>query len=71
MKIVAEINQFCRDARTNDSLDQTRSGTMHASKYTTFDSICEAFFSQNWGHVFVGNPTRLKVIGLENRQATH
>ena len=55
-----------RDVRTNDSLDQTRTGTIVCSETTTFASIHAAFVEQQWSLVFSGNRTRLKIIGIES-----
>jgi hypothetical protein len=62
---VAICSKRCREARTNDSLDQTRTGTITCTENTTLGSIIYAFFAQEWTAVFSGNRTRLKVVGLE------
>ncbi len=51
--------------RTNDSLNQTRTGTIICTENTTLESIEDAFFGQEWNAVFSGYRTRLKVVGLE------
>jgi hypothetical protein len=51
--------------RTNDSLNQTRTGTIICNENTTLESIEDAFFGQEWNAVFSGYRTRLKVVGLE------
>jgi hypothetical protein len=66
MNSVAICSKRCREARANDSLDQTRTGTIMCTENTTIESIRNAFVRQEWNEVFSGHRTRLKVVGLES-----
>ena len=65
MNSVAVCSKIGREARDNDSLDQTRSGTIVCTENTTLESIRNAFVRQKWNEVFTGHRTRLKVVGLD------
>jgi hypothetical protein len=58
------ISKRYYELRNHDSLDQTRTGTIVFTESSTLDSIRNAFVAQGWNHVFTGNRTRLKVVGL-------
>ena len=47
-----------RDARSHDSLDQTRTGTIVCTENTTLASIRNAYVAQQWNQVFTGNRTQ-------------
>jgi hypothetical protein len=61
MNNVAECNRSCRDARTNKSLDQTRTGTIVCSRNTTINSILNGIVTKAWNNVFTGNRTHLRI----------
>jgi len=61
---VAEINQDCRDARSDESLDQTRTGTIVCSENTTFRSLYNAIVAGDWSRVFLGNRKHLRIEGI-------
>lgn len=65
---VAICNRRYREVRSHESLDQARTGTIVCSENTTPVYVRRAFVSQQWHHVFTGNRTRLKVVGLERTQ---
>jgi hypothetical protein len=52
--ITVFISSRYHDLRDFDSLDQTRTGTIHCSENTTVDSSREAFVSQEWNQAFRG-----------------
>lgn len=65
MDSVAVCNQNCREARSNESLDQTRSGTIVLTERSSIHSINRAIRENGWSTVFSGNRTHLKIVGVE------
>jgi len=65
MNTIACVNHQCREARSNESLDQTRTATIICSraKNSTDTSLQNALISAS--RVLTANHTRLKVVGLE------
>lgn len=61
MNNVAICSRACREARSNESLDQTRTGTIICSANTTVRSICDAIVDGDWSSVFTGNRSNLKI----------
>lgn len=64
MNSFAMCGQDCRRVRANESLDQTRTGTIIWTENTTFDSFCNIM--RESAHIFAGNRTRLKIVGIEH-----
>ena len=67
MDSVAICSRSCREARANDSLDQTRTGTIVCTENTTLESIRQAFVRQEWNRVFTGNRTLSLAWKLRNQ----
>ena len=65
MNSVAICNQHCREARSNEFLDQTRTGTIICSdaKSTTVKSLSNSLIKAS--NTFTDNHTRLTIVGLE------
>ena len=56
MNSVAICSKNCREARANDSLDQTRIGTIICTENTTLESIRNSFVSQEWDQSLYRKP---------------
>ena len=65
MNNLAIVNKICREARSNESLDQTRTGLIVLRKGATHTSICNAITRGGWD-TFAGNRTSLTVENVEN-----
>lgn len=65
MNSFAICSRACRHVRTNESLDQTRTATILVvcRKLTTHASFMKKLRERR--HIFTGNRTRLKLVGLE------
>jgi len=65
MNSVACMNHQCREARSNESLDQTRTGTIICSraKNATVTSLSDTL--NNASRAFTANYKHLKIVGLE------
>ena len=61
LNTVAMCNRRFRDARSSDSLDQTRTGTIILSGGSTALSLFNAIVENNWNAVFSGNRKKLKL----------
>lgn len=59
------INKSICEARSNESLDQTRTGTIVCTENTTTHSINNAARNGRWDQVFSGHRTRAKIVGME------
>lgn len=57
-------------ARSHESLDQSRPGTLTILEGTTLDAIRDRIVSNNWSQAFQGNRTHLKVDRLERLSRT-
>lgn len=66
MDNVAIMNRLCRDARRNESLDQTRTGTIVCSERTSIHSIYNAIITGEWNMVFSGNRTHLRIENISS-----
>ena len=66
LNTVAMCNRRFRDARSSDSLDQTRTGTIILSEGSTALSLFNAIVENNWNDVFSGNRKKLKLVGVEH-----
>jgi hypothetical protein len=70
LNTVALFNRRFRDARSSDSLDQTRTGTFILSEGSTVLSLFHAVIENNWKDVFAGNRKKLKLVGVEHLRGT-
>jgi hypothetical protein len=70
LNTVALCNRRFRDARSSDSLDQTRTGTFILSEGSTALSLFNAVIENNWKDVFAGNRNKLKPVGVEHLRGT-
>lgn len=66
MNNISVCSRACRDARNNDSLDQTREGTIVCMPGSNAQSIQHAIVSREWNNVFAGNRTHLKIENIES-----
>ena len=66
LNTVAMCSRRFRDARSSDSLDQTRTGTIILSEGSTTLSLFNAIVENNWNNVFSGNRKKLKLVGVEH-----
>jgi hypothetical protein len=66
LNTVALCNRRFRDARSSDSLDQTRTGSFILSEGSTALSLFNAVVENNWKDVFAGNRKKLKLVGVEH-----
>jgi hypothetical protein len=55
MNSVTICSQSCREAKANDSLEQTRTGTIMCAEATTLRRIRCTFTRQKWNQIFTGN----------------
>ena len=62
----AICNRRCREVRREESLDQTRSGTILCRKNVTTSSFFRALSERGWTEVFSGNRTVLKIKNIKN-----
>lgn len=67
MNVVAICSKDCRTARSNESLDQTRTGTIVWTDTTTLDSFIHKI--QQSINIFTGNRTHMKIMGLDKSRA--
>lgn len=71
-----DLNSFaicgrrCKHARSHESLDQTRSGTILISEGCTVDSLMIAIAENGWNDTFQANPKRtyMEILGMERLQ---
>ena len=66
LNTVAMCSRRFRGARSSDSLDQTRTGTIILSEGSTMRSLLNAIVDNNWNDVFSGNRKKLKLVGVEH-----
>jgi hypothetical protein len=69
MIYVAMVNRSCREAKSSDSLDQTRTGTSHQKvlrRGATFHLICNTIVRGEWSTPFANNRTHLKIENIDN-----
>lgn len=67
MNSFAMCNRRCREARSHESLDQTRTGTIVWRESTTWRSLYKTIVERGWNRVFIGNRTCLRVKGIERQ----
>jgi len=65
MNTVACMNHQCREARNNESLDQTRTGTIVCSRAKNSTITSFTINLNNARYAFTANYTHFKVVGLE------
>lgn len=65
MNTVAICSRSCREARKNESLDQTRTAIIIIRQGTTVESLFHTITTNEWHLVFTGNRTSLKIAGIE------
>lgn len=70
LNTVALCNRRFRDARSSDSLDQTRTGTFILSEGSTALSLFNAVIENNWKDFFAGKRKKLKLVGVEHLRGT-
>jgi len=58
------ISRGFREARSNESLNQTRTGTIVCSGNTSTRSIYNTIITGDWHIAFVGNRTHLKIENI-------
>lgn len=64
MDTVATCSVSCKEARGNDSLDQTRTGTILCTANTTIASFIRTVTDHGWSEKFAGNRTHLRIEGF-------
>lgn len=64
MNSVACLNSHCQQARSNESLDQTRTGTIVCSERTSIPSLYNAIITGGWNNIFSGNRTHLRIENI-------
>lgn len=64
LNAIAICSRRYRQARSHESLDQTRSGTIVISEGRTWESVVETIINNDWNQVFQGNRTHLKLNRL-------
>lgn len=65
MSSVSVCSRACCESRSNEPLDQTRSGTTALTESSTIDSLFDAIIDNEWDNKFTGNMTHLRIEGLE------
>jgi len=58
------MNRHCREARSHESLDQTRTGTIVCSEQSSARSLYNAIISGGWNGVFSGNCAHLRIENI-------
>lgn len=61
MNNIAICSKTCREARTNESLDQTRTGTIVCTQSATIRSIYNAIVRGGWNNAFSLHRTHLRI----------
>jgi hypothetical protein len=63
-------NQRLREARSHESLNQTRTATIVLSQGSSAENLFDRTVNNNWNEQLQGNFTHLKIVGLERLQHT-
>jgi len=66
MNAFAMCSRRCREARSNESLNQIRTGVIVCSEQSSTRSIFKAILSGGWNTAFSGNRTHLRIENIEH-----